>query len=74
MKRLYDLSRNDTATIKKIHSNEALKLRLISLGITKGAQVTVLECSSTKQTMQIEIGTMRIALRDNEAMEIEVDA
>ena len=72
MKTLYDLDRNDTAIIKKLHAVDALKARLISLGLAKGNSIAILECAPAKQTIQIEIGTMKLALRDTEAKMIEV--
>lgn len=72
MKTVFDLSKNETATIKKLHGSAALKMRLISLGVTPHAALTVLECAASKQTIQIEVGDVRLALRENEAKLVEV--
>lgn len=74
MKTIYDLTRHDQATIKQVHAQGELKARLRALGIQKGARIEVLECAPAKQTMQIRVDTMKLALRMNEAKEIEIDA
>ena len=73
MRTLYDLNRNDVAIIKKLHALDSLKARLISLGVTKGSEVKILECAPAKQTIQVQIGSMKLALRENEAKEIEIN-
>ena len=73
MKTVYDLIKNQTATIRKIHAQGELKARLISLGFQKGAEIEVLECAPGKQTMQIKVDQMKLALRMNEAKEIEIN-
>lgn len=72
MKTVYDLTKNETATIKKLHATGDLKSRLVTLGFHRGASITVQECTPGKQTMQVNVENMRLALRINEAKEIEV--
>lgn len=60
------------ATVAKINATGALKQRLISFGLMKGAQITMLECGITKSTFEIKIGSVNIALRREEAELIEV--
>lgn len=60
------------ATVVKINATGALKQRLISFGLMKGTQVTMLECGLTKSTYEIKIGNVNIALRREEAELIEV--
>jgi len=59
-------------TILKINASGALKQRLLSFGIIKGAQVELLEYSPTKSTVEIRVGKMSIALRHEEAELIEL--
>ncbi len=72
MKTVYNLTSNESATIKKIHATGDLKSRLLSLGFHKGADITVKKCAPGKQTFQVLVGQMNMALRMNEAKEIEV--
>ncbi|PHM18431.1 MAG: iron transporter [Sulfuricurvum sp. PD_MW2] len=60
------------ATVAKINAAGALKQRLISFGLMKGAEIMMLECGLTKSTFEIKIGSVNIALRREEAELIEV--
>lgn len=60
------------ATVAKINATGALKQRLISFGLMKGSEITMLECGLTKSTFEIKIGSVNIALRREEAELIEV--
>jgi Fe2+ transport system protein FeoA len=62
-----------TGTIVKIHAKDALKQRLISLGIMKNAAVTVMAKTAGKSTIEIKIGKIQLALRKEEAELIEVE-
>jgi len=62
------------ATVARINATGALKQRLISFGLMKGVEVQMLECSVTKSTFEIKVGSLRIALRREEAELIEVEA
>ncbi|MDD2790719.1 MAG: FeoA family protein [Sulfurimonas sp.] len=62
----------DRVKIIKLHADHDLKQRLISFGIMKEAEVEVLEHSASKNTMEIRVGKMKIALRSKEAELIEV--
>jgi len=61
------------ATIVKLHAQGALKQRLVSFGVMKGAVVQVLGYAPAKSTVEIKIGRMRLALRKEEAQLIEVN-
>ncbi len=60
------------ATVVKINATGPLKQRLISFGLMKGAEITMLECGITKSTFEIKVGNVSIALRREEAELIEV--
>lgn len=65
-------TKGGTATVIKINATGALKQRLISFGLMKGAEVKMLECGMTKSTFEVKIGNVSIALRREEAELIEV--
>lgn len=65
-------TKGGTATVVRINATGALKQRLISFGLMKGAEVKMLECGMTKSTFEIKIGNVSIALRREEAELIEV--
>ena len=73
MKTLYDLKKHESGRVKKLLATGDLKTRLLSFGIQKGATIEILECAPAKQTMQIKVDSMKLALRLNEAKEIAID-
>lgn len=70
---LLELSIGELGTVKKIHASSALKRRLISFGVIKGAKIKLLATAPAKSTVEIEVGKMKIALRKKEAETIEVE-
>jgi ferrous iron transport protein A len=62
------------ATVVKLHAQGALKQRLVSFGVMKGARVEIIGFAPAKSTVEIKIGRMRLALRKDEAELIEVNA
>jgi ferrous iron transport protein A len=73
MHTLLDCDRGCEVQVKKINADSALKQRLISFGVMKGATISVLEHAPKKKTIEIKVGKMRLALRDVEAKMIEVE-
>ena len=69
---LDQLKINESATITAINCDEILKNRLYSFGISKGIEVTLVEFTLTKSTIEIKVNQSKIALRLNEASKIEV--
>jgi len=71
--KLSDLSKGDSALIKKINTAEALKTRLASFGVVRGSELSIEACSMGKQTMEILVDGTLIGLRGEEAKQIEVE-
>lgn len=69
---LLEYDKNDLVEVVKLHTQGALKQRLVSFGILKGVSIKVLGYSPTKSTVEIKVGKMNIALRAEEAKSIEV--
>jgi len=72
MKSLIDCKIACTAKIVKNRASDALKQRLVSFGMIKGAIVTVVAYAPSKSTIDVKVGKMNIALRKEEAKLIEV--
>ena len=72
MKTIIDCKINSLQIVKKLHTTGALRQRLISFGILKGAEIKFLATTILKGTCEIEIGKMRVALGRDEARKIEV--
>jgi len=71
--RLSELNIGDIGIIKKVHAKEPLKSRLLSMGITRGEKIKVLKHTLAKNTFEVEVNRVPIALREEEAKEIEVE-
>jgi ferrous iron transport protein A len=74
--RMVDLSqinKNQKALITRIHAQHILKKRLLSLGLSIGKEVEVVETSLQKNTIKIALGFSSVALRFDEAKLIEVE-
>ncbi len=72
MKTLADLNAGESAKVTVINAKDELKKRLFSFGIRKDSLVKVKTMSMAKSTMEIEVGTTKLAMRFAEAKEIEV--
>jgi ferrous iron transport protein A len=72
MSTLFDCDKGCQVRVSKINAAYDLKQRLISFGVMKGAEISVLEHAPKKKTIEIKVGKMRLALRDVEAQQIEV--
>jgi len=73
MKTLLDCKKACRVKVLKLNAATELKQRLISFGIMKEAEIEVLEHAPAKKTIEVKVGKMRIALRDQEAALIEVE-
>jgi len=73
MKTITSCERGRSFNIVKNHATGPLKDRLMSLGLLKGVELTLLEYAPAKSTLEVKIGKMRIALRKEEAELIEVN-
>ncbi len=74
MKLLTECPTGSKVTVAKLHASGPLKQRLISLGIMKHAEISVLAYTAVKSTVEIKVGKMQLALRKEEADLIEVVA
>ena len=70
--RLNELEMGESGIIKKVLAKEPLKSRLLSMGFAKGERVKVLKHTLAKNTYEVEVNNIPIALREEEAREIEV--
>jgi len=71
--RLNEVKMGESGIIKKVLAKEPLKSRLLSMGFAKGERVKVLKHTLAKNTYEVEVNNIPIALREEEAREIEVE-
>jgi len=69
---LADLKTDEQAVVLKVNAQGELKQRLASLGLRKHCSIKVKTCSLSKSTIEVEVGMAMLALRYEEAKEIEV--
>jgi len=72
--RLSELKKGQKAIVKSIIGNKEMKQRLLSFGLTKGSEVELIDCSLSKSNLEIKVDTTLLALRKEEADNIEVEA
>ena len=71
--RLSELNIGDKAIIKKIYAKEPLKSKLLSMGFIRGERVKLLKHTLAKNTFDVDVNGVNVALREEEAREIEVE-
>ena len=69
---LSKLSKNDETIITKFNCNDELKNRFYSFGLVEGVSIKVGEVSIAKKTIEIISDNTSIAIRIDEAKQIEV--
>ncbi len=69
---LHNIPVGSTAYIKKLHTDTGLRRRLLDIGLTQGAKVTCLYTSPSGDPRAYLIRGAVIALRSEEASQIEV--
>ena len=69
---LADLVSGESATIVAIHTDDALRQRLLALGFRVGKRIDLIRKARFSGPLQVRIGTTDILLRKNEAAKITV--
>jgi len=71
--KLSELKKHQEAVVTKVNATAELKQRLASFGLLKGANVKVIDCSIGKSTIELMVDNTLLALRKEEADNIEVE-
>jgi len=71
--RLDQLKRGERGKVVQILATSPLRERLFSFGFVRGAEVVVVEHTLARNTFDIGIGGINVALRQEEAHLIEVE-
>ncbi|WP_296096279.1 FeoA family protein [Dialister sp.] len=74
MKTLKDVSVGQTARVKRIHGEGALRRRIMDMGITKGVEIYVRKVAPLGDPVELTIRGYELSIRKNEAEAIEVEA
>jgi Fe2+ transport system protein FeoA len=70
---LANLVAGESAMIQAIHTDDALRQRLLALGFRVGKRIEVIRKARFSGPLQVRIGTTDILLRRNEAAKIMVE-
>ena len=73
MKTLRDVKIGDTAKVKKLHGEGAVKRRIMDMGITKGVDVYVRKVAPLGDPIEITVRNYELPLRKEDASMIEVE-
>lgn len=70
---LNDLKKNETGIITEIHLTGLMKRRLIDMGVTTGAEVTMLRAAPLGDPVEFYILGYNLSLRRSEAKQILIE-
>lgn len=69
---LKEVKIGDTVTVAKIGGEGAVKRRIMDMGITKGAEITVRKVAPLGDPIQVTVRGYELSLRKEDAENIEV--
>lgn len=73
MKTLRDVKVGEHAVIEKLHSEGALKRRIMDMGLTKGTEVYVRKVAPLGDPMELNVRGYELSVRKADAEMIEVE-
>ena len=73
MKSLRNIAVGETAKVKRLHGEGALKRRIMDMGITKGSQIYVRKVAPLGDPVEITIRGYELSLRKDDADCIEME-
>ncbi len=73
MKTLKEIKVGQSAIIKKIHGDGALKRRIMDMGITKGVEVNIRKVAPLGDPLEITVRGYELSIRKADADLIEVE-
>lgn len=73
MKTLKEVRIGESAIIKKLHGEGAVKRRIMDMGITKGVEVKVRKVAPLGDPIEITVRGYELSLRKADAETIEVE-
>ena len=73
MKTLRDVKIGQTAVIRRLHGEGALKRRIMDMGLTKGTLVYVRKVAPLGDPMELTVRGYELSVRKSDAENIEVE-
>ena len=72
MKTLKEIKLGDTATVKKLHGDGAVKRRIMDMGITKGTSIYLRKVAPLGDPIEVTVRGYELSLRKEDAENIIV--
>lgn len=73
MKTLKDVKIGQTAVVKRLHGEGALKRRIMDMGLTKGTEVYVRKVAPLGDPLELTVRGYELSVRKADAEQIEVE-
>ena len=73
MSTLAELAVGNRARVVRVEGNDSLGLRLLEMGMTPGAEVTVLGTAPLGDPIEVELRGYRLSVRKTEAARVEIE-
>ena len=73
MKTLKEVKIGESATIRRLHGEGALKRRIMDMGLTKGSEVYVRKVAPLGDPMELTVRGYELSVRKSDAENIEVE-
>ena len=73
MKTLRDVKIGETAKVKKLHGEGAVKRRIMDMGITKGVEVYVRKVAPLGDPVELTVRNYELSLRKEDAAMVKVE-
>ena len=73
MKTLRDVKIGQTAVIRRLHGEGALKRRIMDMGLTKGTEVYVRKVAPLGDPLELTVRGYELSVRKSDAEQIEVE-
>ena len=74
MKTLKDVRVGETAVVRRLHGEGAVKRRIMDMGITKGVEVYVRKVAPLGDPMELTVRGYELSVRKADAEMVEVEA
>ncbi len=73
MKTIGDMKIGETAKVVRLSGEGAVKRRIMDMGLTKGAQVTVRKVAPLGDPIELTVRGYELSIRKDEAAKVEVE-
>ena len=73
MKTIGDMKIGETAKVARLRGEGAVKRRIMDMGLTKGAQVTVRKVAPLGDPIELTVRGYELSIRKDEAAKVEVE-